>query len=170
MDFVKATKVFNLAAGNPEEFDPKKVCLYIGLVFEEVAELVSALSPTAKNKPIVQALEKESKEFKKYAQDFRIASRICKDIDRVEFLDGAVDTAVVALGAGMVVGADIEGAAKEVADNNLSKLHKVSKTGGLLAVKDESGKITKPPHYVPVSLERYLRENELLDGVELPPL
>ena len=40
MSFVEGVKEFNNIAGTPEEFDPRKVALYTGLILEEVRELL----------------------------------------------------------------------------------------------------------------------------------
>ena len=86
-------------------------------------------------------------------------------MDRVEALDAAVDIAVVGLGQGIAVGADIVGACDAVAENNLSKFplktiwnftfpfrHQVH-----TVLKDENGKVKKPPGFKSVVLTPFIK-------------
>lgn len=68
--------------------------------------------------------------------------------DRVEILDALIDILVVTIGAIHSMGADGEGAWKEVMRSNLSKIDK--KTGKVR--KREDGKILKPITYSPPEL------------------
>lgn len=107
-DFVSKIREFNAVAGTPEKYDSRKVCLYTGLVLEEVAELIAAYRDDGMLH-LLKTLEVYSAKFK--AGDFDLST---STIDRVEALDAAVDIAVVALGAGISVGGDIVGACDAV--------------------------------------------------------
>lgn len=151
MDFVQKVKTFNEIAGTNQEFNPKMVSLYMGLVLEESAEMLEALG--LGDDEVVDLLERMnavSHLFK--CNEFEESILSC--IDRVAFLDGAVDTAVVSIGAGISVGSDIEGACHEVADSNLTKYVLVD--GDYVVLKDGNGKITKPPTYLKPELQEYL--------------
>ena len=149
-DFVQKVLVFNELAGTKEEFNSRKVALYTGLVLEEAAELIEAYNDPALDNLRV-ALEYHSRRFKHGEFDGS-----AKSINRVDALDGAVDIAVVALGTAISLGADVQGACREVADSNLSKAVKVD--GKLVMLKDENGKVKKPDSYFAPSLKQYLKD------------
>lgn len=83
-----------------------------------------------------------------------------KHADRLELLDSAIDRAWVALGSAYSQGADVPGACAEVSRSNISKLVTCDEchghgyidgvpcekcdTLGLIAIKDENGKVKKP--------------------------
>ena len=71
---------------------------------------------------------------------------------RVDDLDALIDILVVTIGAIHSLGADAEGAWKEVMHTNFAKIDK--QTGRVR--KREDGKVLKPTGWVPPSLEQYL--------------
>lgn len=155
MDFVEKVCLFNQIAGNKNEFDPRRVALYIGLQAEEFAEKIKAIGvrDTEKNKELYDlwlTLEHFASAFKKGEYDEEVAQ-----IDRVEALDADIDLAVVALGGAYSIGADVNGACHEVADSNLSKYPVVN--GEYVVYKDANGKIMKAETYQPPKLEGYLK-------------
>lgn len=75
-----------------------------------------------------------------------------KNEDRVEILDALMDIIVVTVGAAHSLGVDVEGAWKEVVDNNNSKVDK--ETGKVR--KREDGKILKPEGWKPPNFEQYV--------------
>ena len=115
MSFVEGVKEFNNIAGTPEEFDPRKVALYTGLILEEVRELLETYNDARLGK-LITAVEYHSKMFKQGVFDDS-----AKSIRREEALKETIDIAVVALGEGISLGADIVGACEEVSNSNLSK-------------------------------------------------
>lgn len=149
MDFVQKVKLFNEIAGQYEEFSPRKVALYSGLIAEEFAEIIASY-----NDPSLQGFHDV---LVKYGDAFKagLFDSSAENVDRVEFLDGAVDVAVVAIGAGISVGADIEGATHHIADNNLSKYDIVG--GEFVVLRDPNGKIMKPESYVRPNLIPFVK-------------
>lgn len=152
MDFVEKVKLFNQIAGIKEEFNVKNVSLYMGLVLEEVGEMLDSLGIIDSDMIcLLHQMEEVSQSFKKNEFEEDIGSFI----DRKEFLDGAVDVAVVALGAGISVGADTIGACHEVADSNLSKFEIINDE--YVVLKDQNGKIQKPATFKRPELGQYLK-------------
>jgi predicted HAD superfamily Cof-like phosphohydrolase len=74
--------------------------------------------------------------------------------DNVEILDALTDILVVTLGAIHSMGADGEGAWKEVMKTNFAKIDK--ETGKVR--KREDGKVLKPVGWVPPSLESFVKK------------
>ena len=74
--------------------------------------------------------------------------------DRVEQLDALIDILVVTIGAIHSMGADAEGAWKEVMNTNFAKIDK--ETGKVR--KREDGKVLKPVGWTPPNLEPYLKK------------
>jgi predicted HAD superfamily Cof-like phosphohydrolase len=73
--------------------------------------------------------------------------------DRVEQLDALIDILVVTIGALHSMGADAEGAWKEVLQTNLAKID--PNTGKV--VKREDGKVLKPEGWKPPNLAGFLK-------------
>ena len=74
------------------------------------------------------------------------------DNNRVEQLDALIDILVVTIGAIHSMGADAEGAWKEVMSTNFAKIDK--KTGKV--IKREDGKVLKPDGWTPPNLKEFL--------------
>jgi hypothetical protein len=148
--FVEKVVEFNAVAGTGGEFDARKTALYIGLVLEELHEVITSIEDQAGLGNLRVALDYHARLFKSGNYDENV-----KTINRVEALDGFVDVAVVAVGGGVALGADVVGACEEVADNNLSKFP-VGASGERYAMKDINGKVVKPAGYKPPNLERFL--------------
>lgn len=72
--------------------------------------------------------------------------------DKVETLDALVDILVVTIGAIHSMGADAEGAWKEVMNTNFAKIDK--ETGKVR--KREDGKVLKPVGWVPPDLTKFV--------------
>ena len=72
--------------------------------------------------------------------------------DKVETLDALIDILVVTIGAIHSMGADAEGAWKEVMKTNFAKID--SETGKVR--KREDGKVLKPVGWTPPELNNYL--------------
>jgi predicted HAD superfamily Cof-like phosphohydrolase len=75
--------------------------------------------------------------------------------DRVETLDALIDILVVTVGAVHSMGADGEGAWREVMRSNLSKIDK--ETGKVR--KREDGKVLKPINYSPPELAQFVSKS-----------
>jgi predicted HAD superfamily Cof-like phosphohydrolase len=76
------------------------------------------------------------------------------DNDQVEQLDALIDILVVTIGAIHSMGADAEGAWKEVMSTNFAKIDK--ETGKVR--KREDGKVLKPEGWQPPNLTPFLKD------------
>lgn len=150
-NFVNKVKEFNSIAGTKEEFNIRKCALYTGLILEEVAELLNSYKGIPESLELAKTVDMMATRFKSGDFDSKVNS-----IDREEALDAAVDIAVVSIGQGISVGADIVGACNEVADNNLSKFPIVD--GVRTVLKDANGKVRKPDSYKPPELKQFLKD------------
>lgn len=77
--------------------------------------------------------------------------------DRIEQLDALVDILVVTIGAIHSMGADAEGAWKEVMKTNFAKVDK--ETGKVR--KREDGKVLKPVGWTPPNLESFVKKSNV---------
>jgi predicted HAD superfamily Cof-like phosphohydrolase len=77
--------------------------------------------------------------------------------DRTETLDALIDILVVTIGAIHSMGADAEGAWKEVMSTNFAKIDK--ETGKVR--KREDGKVLKPLGWTAPNLVQHLKEHQL---------
>lgn len=155
-DFISKVKEFNELAGNENEYNIDKMMLYTGLIAEEFGELLESIKSTnptqgAALEILTQAMQEISTLFKKHNE----LDKKALVIDKVAFLDAAMDIMVVACGAGIAVGADVQGAANEVMDSNLTKFPEVD--GQRTVIKDENGKVKKPESYRGPELEQFLK-------------
>ena len=82
-------------------------------------------------------------------------SQACDTDDRVETLDALIDILVVTIGAIHSMGADGEGAWKEVMSTNFAKIDR--ETG--LVRKREDGKVLKPTGWTAPELAQFLNSN-----------
>jgi predicted HAD superfamily Cof-like phosphohydrolase len=78
------------------------------------------------------------------------------DSDKVEMVDALIDILVVTIGALHSMGADGDGAWKEVMKTNFAKIDKV--TGKV--VKREDGKVLKPDGWTPPALAPFVTKND----------
>ena len=74
------------------------------------------------------------------------------DANDVEVLDALIDILVVTIGAAHSMGADVEGAWKEVMSTNFAKISEDGKVR-----KREDGKVLKPLGWKPPELEPFLK-------------
>lgn len=84
--------------------------------------------------------------------------------DRIEELDALIDILVVTIGAIHSMGADAEGAWKEVMSTNFAKINPETKK----VIKRGDGKVLKPEGWQPPNLKPYLslEDNILKQGYE----
>lgn len=109
--------------------DQTQFNMYLGLIKEEYKELLEAQGLDENHTKIGEA-------------------------DPVETLDALIDILVVTIGAIHSMGADAEGAWKEVMRTNFSKID--NKTGKVR--KREDGKVLKPLGWTPPNLPPYLKK------------
>ncbi len=81
-------------------------------------------------------------------------SEAVSNTDKVETLDALIDIIVVTIGAIHSMGADAEGAWKEVMATNFAKIDR--ETGKVR--KREDGKVLKPLGWTPPNLKSYIKE------------
>jgi predicted HAD superfamily Cof-like phosphohydrolase len=118
---------FMRACDQSVDGDEKQFDMYLDLIREEYKELL-----------VAQALDDEHK---------RIGTA-----DPVETVDALIDILVVTIGALHSMGADAEGAWKEVMRTNFAKIDK--ETGKVR--KREDGKVLKPVGWMPPELAPYV--------------
>ncbi|HID7727961.1 TPA: hypothetical protein ACXH8Z_000117 [Neisseria meningitidis] len=150
MNIEKVIDWFKAAKPNPTEKDKTT---QIGAHFEEVAEMMAALS--------CNNIESRTYEV---AQEFYACEAIDKDIDgedielpenwQIELLDALCDQIVTAIGVGYMMGFDMSGALKEV---NLSNWSKFDENGN--PIFNENGKIVKGANYFKPDLAKFARSN-----------
>lgn len=155
LDFIEKVKLFNEIGGTKNEFNARKAGLYVGLILEEVSELIQSLGYSGDRtdpnfSEAIEFLEVGSLNFKRGDYDNAVS-----ECNRVEFLDAIVDISVVALGAGIAIGADVNSACHAVANNNLEKFEIVD--GKHTVLVDENGKIRKPNNFKPVVLKEFVK-------------
>jgi predicted HAD superfamily Cof-like phosphohydrolase len=92
-------------------------------------------------------IEEEHKELK----------QALNDNDDIEVLDALIDILVVTIGAIHSMGADAEGAWKEVMRTNFAKIDK--ETGKVR--KREDGKVLKPLGWTPPELSQFLKSGDV---------
>jgi predicted HAD superfamily Cof-like phosphohydrolase len=88
-------------------------------------------------------------------EEFKELKVAVDNVDRVETLDALIDIVVVTIGALHSMGADVEGAWKEVMKTNFAKIdHETGKVR-----KRDDGKVLKPIGWEPPQLGQFLNGN-----------
>ena len=118
---------FMRACDQSVDGDEKQFDMYVDLIREEYKELL-----------VAQGLDDNHKRV--------------NEIDPVETLDALIDIIVVTIGAIHSMGADAEGAWKEVMRTNFAKIDK--ETGKVR--KREDGKVLKPVGWEPPNLKSFV--------------
>ena len=102
-----------------------------------------------------QSVTGDQKQFDMYMDLIDEEYKELKDApDDVETVDALIDILVVTIGALHSMGADAEGAWKEVMQTNFAKIDK--ETGKVR--KREDGKVLKPVGWVPPNLEPFVKK------------
>lgn len=151
LDFIQKVKLFNEIGGTKNEYNVKKLSLYFGLIAEEFSELLQSFNNESWDDTIY-FFDDMSTKFKEGTYDKYFDSL---NFNKVDALDAIVDIAVVALGAGIAMGVDVDGACHAVADNNLTKFPIVD--GKHTVLYDENGKIKKPLGFKSVELTSFVK-------------
>jgi predicted HAD superfamily Cof-like phosphohydrolase len=118
--------------------------------FRDQAKFMTACDQTVDNYNVdqfnlyVKLIEEEWKEL----------TVAINNVDKVEALDALVDILVVTIGALHSMGADAEGAWKEVMKTNFAKID--SETGKVR--KREDGKVLKPLGWTPPNLKEFVEK------------
>lgn len=132
------------AAG--QEPNVRNVANYLAYTMSELAECLNAVDNVALHSLGLE-LEKYSNHLRGGVFDMYLLN---KATNRIELLDGAIDTAWCALGLAHML-ADAQGAFNEVAASNFSKFE-----NGVCEL-DATGKVVKGPSYFKPDLAKYLR-------------
>lgn len=151
-------------------YNTRQIGLYTGLQLEEMAEKLEAIG--LHYSLLIDMLHKASREFKTGLFDDTYIAHA----DRTAMLDADIDLAWVTIGAALSSGADVLGAMHEVARSNLAKLvicEPCAGVGtidgeidtpycpychgnGLVAIKDENGKVQKPAGWTAPDLDKFV--------------
>lgn len=168
-DIVENIRHFNTLAGNTDNvFNVRQTAMYVGLILEEVGEMLNTLADGAVKfgssltEPYLRDMSTEVSdlgvEFKRGTYDPEV-----EHADRVSLLDDCIDIGVVDIGCLLSQGADIHGAFDEVSRSNMSKVF----DDGTLH-RDENGKIVKGPHYFKPVLAPFVATiKQLADGTHV---
>ncbi len=170
-DIIKVVRQFTKAVGcTTDHYNVRQTALYIGLQLEEMAEKLEAC--LGADSLLTISLNEASARFKAGDFDHRVEAA-----DRAAMLDADIDLAWVTIGSALSQGADVEGAAGEVARANLGKLvgcnecHSTDKElvagrtvcdaflckgTGLVAIKDDNGKVKKPDGWTAPNIEPFV--------------
>lgn len=148
MDIKEIIEWFKTAKPKPTTDD---IAVQIGCHFEEVSEMLTALSCN-------------SSQTRQISEEFYHSDSIYKTSDgdnvelpedwEIELLDALCDQIVTAIGVGYMMGFDMAGALDEVNKSNWSKF----KDG--VPVFDENGKIAKADGYFKPDLSKFLKAGE----------
>ena len=124
------------------KFDRELVSLYIGLILEEVAEMLESQG-------LIEHEEISSLADKWKRQQF---AALCS----ADLLDSFMDIAWVSFGGAWAMGVDVDAAVDELVDSNMSKFE--IKHGFRHCVKDANGKVVKPASYRPANFRQFISE------------
>lgn len=146
--FVADVRQFTESVGcTTDRFNVRQTALYLGLMAEEFAEAMEALSLA----DAASRLHSLADAFKRGDLDGAVQTTN----QRAELLDACVDISWVTIGAMLSQGADVLGAMREVARSNMSKLIEAP-DGTPLAIKDINGKVCKPDSFTQPNLTPYI--------------
>lgn len=171
-DFISRVIEWNKAAGNTDDrFNVRQTAMYIGLVLEEVSELIDSLGDDDESLYVLaNRLHEASLSFRGGKYDASV-----EPCNRLEMLDATADILVVATGLAMSQGADVHGALDNVCTSNESKPVLCLECGcdgyvqqgctncngrGWILKKDATGKIIKGDSYMPPSLKQFIYKEQ----------
>jgi predicted HAD superfamily Cof-like phosphohydrolase len=120
-------------------------------VFRDQEKFMKACDQTTDNWNVEQFNLYVNLIEEEYNDELKSAIKTC---DNVEIVDALVDILVVTIGALHSMGADAEGAWKEVMKTNFAKIGEDGKVR-----KREDGKVLKPVGWVPPNLEPFVKKN-----------
>lgn len=139
-------------------FNATQATLYVGLLLEEVAEVVSAIADGDVTGDDRYELVYEANRISGLATDFKSGMhRGCvMRCDHEKLLDGMIDSAWVAIGGALSVSPNADGAVAEVGRANHDKF-----PGGV-AQRDANGKVMKPMNWRGPNLQPFVVDKEQL--------
>ncbi len=153
IDFMGAVCSFMEIAGQTtDKFNARQACLYTGLALEEVAEMISVIAEGAvqpfdrlRMKDLADILDSWARRFKEGRHEGDILR-----CDHAQLIDAQFDTSWVAAAAAYSTSTDAEAAFRHGTFTNLDKFR------GGVCIKDENGKVRKPPDWRPPDFEPYV--------------
>lgn len=137
-------------------FNADQATLYVGLVLEEVAEMMLTIAGGCVSRDAQDSLEEFAGEVTFMSDKFKRGLHMgdLMRCDRFRLVDDLIDTAWVALGGVFSVAHDTAGAVGEVGRANLDKY-----PGGVVT-RDANGKVMKPAGWRPPDLSRFVAQPE----------
>jgi len=155
LDMVFRVRDFMEKCGqNVTSHDPDQVSLYIGLMAEEMSEVLQCLFHAQPFDDMTlrhfySSLISQLDHLSALGKDGMLAGR-AHSANQEQLLDGFIDSAIVSLGAAISSSPQAYFATREVLASNDQKA-----SGGL----DENGKIKKPEGWVPPNLSVFVYKN-----------
>lgn len=152
--FVESVYEFNRIGSLPPpgDFNADRVGFYIGMQLEELAEVIKEValgevSPERREhmQMLANIMDNWGKEFKSHQHDGAVLRA-----DREKLLDGAIDSAVVAIGCAMFQTPRFREAIGAVLAANMAKFPNGNVT------RDPNGKIMKPAGWVEADLTPFV--------------
>lgn len=133
-------KFMQIGGQTVNEFNPQQATLYVGLICEEVAEMLEVVAGGALDTAGACELYETADSLKRLSSAFKQGFHMgaLMRSTHTDLLDGALDTAWVAFGTALSLSLNAGGAWCEVARANFDKY-----PGGNV-LRDANGKIQKP--------------------------
>ena len=144
-------------AATPQDFTQKQYDTQVGVHFEEVSEMLEAVS--GKDPESQAEIEKVHAIIKKFADDLKSGKVSVQVSDPEGLLDSVCDQVVTAVGVGTLSGMDVSGALQQVADSNDSKF-----VDGKAIRHPETQKIMKGPDYFAPDLKPFVNTGTFYRG------
>lgn len=141
---------FKTAVPKPTD---KNKAVQVGVHFEEVAEMITAIYKYDLQNPsvIIDSSESLSELSEHFKQDWLIKNNSFTNKQKKELLDSLCDQIVTAIGVAYMLGMDINRALNEVNHSNWSKFENGK------PVFNDQGKIAKGKDYFKPDLTKFLR-------------
>ncbi len=178
-DIIRVVRQFTEAVGcTTDQFNVRQTALYTGLQAEEFCEKIQALLDGLDFNERTHIQTMRLMHLRDVLHDVQHGMKAgefdeaFKMADRAAMLDADIDLAWVTIGSALSQGADVEGAAGEVARANLDKLVECEeqhlgidrplkdcpKCNGNLRypIKDANGKVRKPEGWTPPNIEPFV--------------
>ena len=141
IDQIDAVGIFMNIAGQPiGRFNAEQAAKQIGFMCEELAETLECVKGGCIDKGSSYELSEAVLSLKRVAKLMKdgMHTGSVSRCDRLELLDGVLDTAWVAVGAAHAMSHNVRGAFEEIARANFDKFPNGKVT------RDEGGKVVKP--------------------------
>jgi predicted HAD superfamily Cof-like phosphohydrolase len=136
-----------------QTFNARQTAFYVGMQLEELAEKLAAIGAVGQESQAIVTLsefmERAGKAFKRGDHDMLIQGASTKV--KADMVDADFDLAWVSIAASLSMGVPIHDVHSEGAGSNLSKIGPDGK-----CIKDENGKIQKPPGWRKPDFEQFV--------------